>query len=135
MDRERLARHAAGLAEVAELAVAGAAGAEAVGSPHRVGALAAEDHRVDSSVGERVADRLDTLGAALAELHERRRPGVLHEPETASHRVDFLLAAGLPEQAVFEAVGRRDQFVQREAAAGLLRDRVADVGVGVDERG
>jgi hypothetical protein len=36
---------------------------------------------------------------------------------------------------VLEPVRRRDQFVQRESATGLLRDRVADVGVGVDERG
>jgi len=35
---------------------------------------------------------------------------------------------------VFQPVRRGDEFVERESRAGLLRDRVADVGVGVDER-
>jgi hypothetical protein len=36
---------------------------------------------------------------------------------------------------VFEAVGWRDEFFQREFAASLFRDRVSKMGVSVDECG
>ena len=118
-----------------EVGVPRAAGTEPVTRLHRLDLLPTEDDRVDIEAVGRVLDRLDPLDAALAELDAVGDPARLHVPERAVHGVDLLLAAGLAEQAVLETVRRRDEVVERESATCLLRDRVADVGVCVDERG
>jgi len=136
VDAELDAGVAGGPPERFVVGVARAARPDAVAGGHRLGAPARQHRRVQPRPGlvERAAEVPDAVDAALAEVDERARARRRHVPQGAGHPGDEGVLVGPPEESVFQPVRRRDEGVEVEALAGLLRQRVAEVGVGVDER-
>src|SRR6056297_3610772 len=134
VDGERLPGVPGRRALAAELAVGGAARAVAVRHLYHLGAAPAEDDGVDVDALAGLPDGAHAVRAALPELYVAGRPGLGHERQRPAHRLDEVLAVGLPQQSVFQAVRRRHQLLEGEPPTGLLRYRVTGVRVGVDER-
>ncbi len=62
-----------------------------------------------------------------------RCPHLFHKPECPPHGGDKLFAGCGGQPAVFFTIWWRDRRLKPEPDAGLLGDRIADMGVGVDK--
>jgi hypothetical protein len=134
VDREGDAAVSRRGALVGELVVVGAARAEAVGDVEHRPVPAPEHERVERQRPRRLSKRTGSRHARLAEVQTGGGPRSSHEPNGSAHRRHERGPVGRRQPSVFQAVRRRHRLVERQAGRGLLRDGIAQMRVGVDER-